>query len=100
VSDDQLRTLADYETSDAFTQAERAALRLADALTGTPATVPDALFAELNRWYSEAELVELSTAIAWENFRARFNRVYEVEAEGFSDGAYCPMPLRDGGGGA
>ena len=97
MSEDQLRTLGDYETSDAFTGRERAALRLADALTATPPTVPDALFAELNRWYSEAELVELSTAIAWENFRARFNRVYEVEAEGFSEGAYCPMPVRASG---
>jgi hypothetical protein len=33
-------------------------------------------------------------AIAWENHRARFNRVFGVLAEGFSEGAFCPMPER------
>jgi hypothetical protein len=32
--------------------------------------------------------VELAATIAMENFRARFNRVFEVEAQGL----YCPVP--------
>jgi len=35
-------------------------------------------------------MVELTAAIAWENFRARFNRGFGIEAEGFSEGATGP----------
>ena len=69
-------------------------LELATALTHTPSDVPDELFAKLRSAFSERELVELSSAIAWENYRARFNRTFAVEAEGFSEGQFCPMPER------
>ena len=69
-------------------------LRLADAMTRTPAEVPDALFAALREHFDEAQLVELAGEIAWENWRSRFNRVFEVAAQGFSEGAYCPLPQR------
>jgi hypothetical protein len=35
--------------------------------------------------------VELTSAIAWENFRARFNRGFGIEAEGFTEVAVCPV---------
>ena len=38
-------------------------------------------------------MVELTAAIAWENFRARFNRGFGIEAEGFSVGAVCPVAV-------
>ncbi len=61
-------------------------------MVSTPATVADDLFAELRAEYTERELVELASAIAWENYRARFNRVFAIESEGFSRGAFCPLP--------
>jgi alkylhydroperoxidase family enzyme len=42
-------------------------LQLAMALTRTPSEVSDDLFAALRFEFSERELVELSSAIAWEN---------------------------------
>ena len=30
--------------------------------------------------------------VAWENFRARFNRGFDVADQGFSRGAYCALP--------
>jgi len=30
--------------------------------------------------------------IAWENFRARFNRGFDIADQGYSDGAYCVLP--------
>jgi hypothetical protein len=36
-------------------------------------------------------LVELNGAIAWENYRSRFNRTFAIEAEGFSKGQFCPV---------
>ncbi len=69
-------------------------LDYAVALTGTPAEASDELVESLRGSLSDAQLVELTAAIAWENFRARFNRGFAVEAQGFSEGAFCPLPER------
>jgi alkylhydroperoxidase family enzyme len=50
------------------------------------------LFDALRTRFDERELVELTSAIAWENYRARFNHAFGCEAEGFSEGAFCPLP--------
>jgi len=86
--------MSSFETSNAFTETERLVLRLAVAMTRTPASIDNDLFGALRREFSEPQLVELATAIAWENHRARFNRVFGVKAEGFSEGAFCPLPER------
>jgi hypothetical protein len=39
-------------------------------------------------------MVELTSAIAWENYRARFDHAFGIEAEGFSQGAVCALPVR------
>ena len=83
---------ASQRANQAFTDVEKLVLRLAVAMTRTPASVDDELFAALRREFSEPQLVELATAIAWENHRARFNRTFGVLAEGFSQGAFCPLP--------
>lgn len=62
------------------------------AMTQTPVEVPDELFAALRQHLNEAQMVELTATIAWENYRARFNHAFGIEAQGFSEGAYCPMP--------
>jgi alkylhydroperoxidase family enzyme len=64
-------------------------------MTQTPVEVPDALFAALRRRWREAEILELTATIAWENFRARFDHALAVEAQGYSEGAYCPLPRQD-----
>jgi len=63
-------------------------------MTRTPADVPEDLFRTLEQHFSPAEIVELTTAVALENFRARFNRPFAVESVGFSQGAFCPLPER------
>ncbi len=67
-------------------------LDYAVALTQTPADASDELVQSLRRSLNDDQLVELTAAIAWENFRARFNRGFAVEAQGFSEGAFCPLP--------
>ena len=86
--------LSRFEESTNFTQDEKLVLRLAVALTRTPSQVEEDLFNALRTRFSERELVELSAAIAWENYRARFNRTFAVESEGFSKGNFCPLPER------
>ena len=67
-------------------------LDYAEALTRTPAEVTDQMADELSKDLDATQLVELTARIAWENFRARFNRGFDVEAQGFSEGACCPLP--------
>ncbi len=92
VTEEQLRALPRFRESDAFSPLEKLVLEYAEAMTRTPAGIPDSLFAALREHFDEPSLVELTAAIAWENHRARFNHAFGLGAEGFSVGAYCPLP--------
>jgi len=69
-------------------------LEYADGMTQTPVEVSDALFSRMREKFSEAELVELTSAIAWENYRARFSHAFGIDSENFSEGAVCALPVR------
>jgi alkylhydroperoxidase family enzyme len=56
-----------------------------------PADVPEELFNSLREHFNPQQMVELTSAIVWENFQARFNRGFGIEAEGFTEGAACPV---------
>lgn len=92
VTEEQLRELPNYERSEAFAPLENLVLRYAAALTRAPADVPDELFDVLREYFSEAQLVELTAAIALENYRARFNHAFGMGSQGFSEGSYCAVP--------
>jgi len=94
ITEEQMRHLAEFEDSPHFTEEEKLVLRLAVQLTRTPADVGDRLYEELRRRFSEQELVELTAAIAWENYRARFNRTFNAQAEAFSHCDFCALPER------
>jgi alkylhydroperoxidase family enzyme len=93
ISQEKIADLHDYRSSSLFSQRERLILVYADAMTQTPAEIPETLLAELQAQFDEAQLVELTAAIAWENYRSRFNHAFGLEAEGFSEGAFCAMPV-------
>ena len=94
VTEAQLRDLTRYAESEHFSPLEKLTLDYAVAMTSTPLAVSDALVAELRKHFDEAQLVELTASIAWENHRARMNHALGIEAHGFSKGAYCPLPER------
>ncbi|MGZ4878522.1 MAG: hypothetical protein ACXVIO_10055 [Candidatus Angelobacter sp.] len=56
---------------------------MADAMTATPANVTPELRERLQQRFSTPQLVELAAAIAWENYRARSNRVFGFGSENF-----------------
>jgi len=87
-----LNALSDFENSGHFSPTEKLVLRYAVAMTKTPVEVTDLLFQSLRQVFNEAQLVELTSAIAWENFRARFDHAFGIEAEGFYQGALCLLP--------
>jgi alkylhydroperoxidase family enzyme len=67
------------ESSD-LSERERIALEYADRVSATPVDVPDEFFANLQRLFSEREIVELTAHIAHENYNAKSNRPLRVEA--------------------
>ncbi len=87
ITDAQLAELAEFERSTTFAAREKAVLRCAEAMTRTPAEVSGDVFEELARHFDTAQIVELVAMIAFENFRARFNRALHVESGGF-----CELP--------
>ncbi|MGJ5815975.1 carboxymuconolactone decarboxylase family protein [Paludibaculum fermentans] len=94
VSERQILELVDFETSTAFDDAERAVIRYSIAMCSTPAKISNEVFASVQQRFTPAQIVELTTAICWENYRARFNHALELEPQGFSDGAYCLLPTQ------
>lgn len=83
-----------YPESAAFSALEKLVLDYTVAMTRTPVEVPDAMFDSLRRHFNDAQLVELTAAIAWENYRARFDHALGIEAQGYSEGACCALPER------
>jgi alkylhydroperoxidase family enzyme len=85
----KLMAVTSWRDSDLFSEPEQLALEYAERITVTGQSVDEALFARLKAHYTEAQLVELTAAVAFENFRSKFNPPLGIEAQGF-----CPMPQR------
>jgi alkylhydroperoxidase family enzyme len=67
------------EHRDDFTEAERAALRLAEVLTTDPRGVDDEIWASLRAHYDEGQIVELVAVVGLFNYFNRFNEALGVE---------------------
>ena len=94
ITEEQLRDLPRYRESPAFSKEERLVIDLALEMAKIPVEIPPELLEKLRKHFEEAQLVELAAAIAWENYRARFNRVFGVRPVGFSEGIFCALPER------
>jgi 4-carboxymuconolactone decarboxylase len=81
-----------YPRSGAFSELEKLVLDYATAMSRTPAEVSDELVAQLAEHLDDAQLVELTNAIAIENLRARFNHALGLEPQGFSADSFCVVP--------
>ena len=80
LTDDKLLSVLGDDLSG-FSDQERLVIELADAMADTPANVSADLYNRLKEQFSEAQLLELGAQIAFENFRARFNRVFDVQSD-------------------
>ncbi|MFD6893710.1 carboxymuconolactone decarboxylase family protein [Rhodococcus sp. NPDC060086] len=89
---DRLEHIAEYATSDLYSDDERAAIAYADAMTGDVANdVTDEQVADLEQRFGRAGVVELTYQIALENMRARMNSALGIHDQGFSTDA-CRVP--------
>ena len=85
----KVEAAANWHDSALFSEEERLALEYAERMTITGERVDDALFACLKARFTDPQIVELTAAIAFENFRSKFNPALGVEAQGF-----CLIPQR------
>ena len=82
-SPEKVAQVESARTSVLFDDRERTALEYAETITRTGERVSDELFARLRAHFTEAEVVELTAAVALENFRSKFNTALGIEAQGF-----------------
>ena len=82
-TEDKIRAIGEAATSPLFDEVERDAIAYAEAMTITGQRVSDDLFARVRKHFSEPQIVELTAAIALENFRSKFNVALGIEAQGF-----------------
>ena len=81
MKDEKILALSKYDTSSLFDEKERVALKYADAITFSDQDVDDALFESVKSQFSDDEIVELTTLIAWENCSSKFNRALRVDSQ-------------------
>jgi len=82
-SEAKIGEITTARASDLFDESEKVAVEYAEAITFTDRKVTEELFARLRTHYSEPQIVELTAAIALENFRSKFNVALGIEAQGF-----------------
>jgi alkylhydroperoxidase family enzyme len=77
----KFNALSSYRTSSLFSVKERAALAYAEEVTRSKHAT-DATFEELSRYYSDWEIVEITTLVALQNFENLLNIPLGIGSDG------------------
>jgi uncharacterized peroxidase-related enzyme len=77
-SEDKIRSLVRYATSDLYTDSEKVALEYAERITVPSTTVTENLFGRLKVHYSDVDIVELTAVISTLNFWTKFIDALEI----------------------
>ncbi len=85
-----------WRESEVFTPLERDVLEYAEAMTNTPPTVTDELYASLLERLDPAAMVELTAYIAFANMAGRNNTAHGITSQGYSDACEIPLAGRPG----
>jgi AhpD family alkylhydroperoxidase len=93
ISEEKLRQLPFYKTSPIFSEKEKLVLEYSDYMTQTPLEIPDSFRQSIQQYFSEAQIVEVSSTIAMENLRSRFYHAIGLEGQGFTQGGFCVLPV-------
>jgi uncharacterized peroxidase-related enzyme len=73
VDEQKIAAIWEFETSDLFTEAERSALRFAQAAAAVPNIATDEDFADLRKYYDDYQIVEIVAVISMFGFLNRWN---------------------------
>jgi 4-carboxymuconolactone decarboxylase len=99
MSDEELLALPRYQSSDRFTDREKAALDYTVAVMRTPVEVTDELFGRMQEYFTDKQIVEITALLTLVNVD-RFNAAFRIGSAGFSDGLVCAVPDRPHAGAA
>jgi alkylhydroperoxidase family enzyme len=83
-----------WRESEVFTPLERDVLEYAEAMTTTPTTVTDELYARLLGLLGPAAMVELTVFIGFANMAGRVNTADGITSQGYSDACEIPLARR------
>jgi len=78
-SEEQVKDLANFRNRTDFTDAEKAALELAERATLDANGVDDDFWNRLRTYYDEGEIIELLAAVGLFNYFNRFNNALRME---------------------
>ncbi len=92
---EKLADLERFESSARFSEAEKAALAYAEAITRAGPRPGAEHFARLRRYFDDDAIVELTAITAFQNASSKFNAALDVEPQGFCTAAPQPSPLRE-----
>ena len=92
-SDEELLALPQYRQSGLFTEREKLALDYTAAVMRTPVEVTDELFARMQEYFSDKQMVEITALLTVVNLD-RFNAAFGIGSAGFSEGMVCVPPER------
>ena len=85
-----------WRESGAFTPLERDVLAYAEAMTSTPTTVTDELYARLLGQLGPAAMVELTVFVGFANLAGRVNTAHGIASQGYSEVCEIPLSRRPG----
>ncbi len=91
-TDDDLRALKNFASAENFAPAVKAAIKLAENMTVNGQLVTDDDFSELRQYYSEPEIIELTSLIGMVNYFNRFTTTLRIDISG-TDAPYESYPV-------
>ncbi len=77
-----MKALKNFATAENFTPAVKAAIKLAENMTVNGQLVTDEDFVELRQYYSEPEIIELTSLIGMVNYFNRFTTTLRIDISG------------------
>jgi alkylhydroperoxidase family enzyme len=84
IPSEKLAALDEYRTSSHFSERERAALELAEAIVRDDQDVSDECFGRVRQHFSEAETLELTFIVGYQTFASKFAKAFQLVPQGFS----------------
>lgn len=80
---EKAQALRQWQTSVLFSDLEKLVLEYAEAVTDSIQKISEVLKRQMQSHFSEAEIVELTALIAFQNMSTKFNNAFGVAPQGF-----------------
>jgi alkylhydroperoxidase family enzyme len=81
VTDEQIKAIKFYQHSEVFDAKEKTTIRYADIVTRGATAIDENVMDYVGKYYSEDEIVELTTVIALANMVNRINDALNIEPD-------------------